>query len=251
MDNLINSPIDNELSKLSPFELKGKIIEMADEKSQEGRQLTAQRRKPRQPQLGERRSAQRILRLRTVCDDRVPPHPLTPRRNRRHSAERRHGRTLRDMDARQRLDARSRLPAQGLRILPDGTLGRPRRPARRVGRRHRGRQLSHPAAHTPLHRSDRAQISRLGHLRLQSPEGCHIRPIRSRRLHGRNVLLLRRAQAEPSARKGRRHSHHGAYVHTLHRDTGAERIRIHGARHRRRRHHPPTACTHGSTREPT
>ena len=32
MDNLINSPIDNELSKLSPFELKGKIIEMADEK---------------------------------------------------------------------------------------------------------------------------------------------------------------------------------------------------------------------------
>lgn len=33
MDNLINSPIDNELSKLSPFELKGKIIEMADEKS--------------------------------------------------------------------------------------------------------------------------------------------------------------------------------------------------------------------------
>lgn len=32
MDNLINSPIDQELSKLSPFELKGKIIEMADEK---------------------------------------------------------------------------------------------------------------------------------------------------------------------------------------------------------------------------
>lgn len=32
MDNLINSPIDQELSKLSPFELKGKIIELADEK---------------------------------------------------------------------------------------------------------------------------------------------------------------------------------------------------------------------------
>lgn len=32
MDNLINSPIDQELSKLSPFELKGKIIEMANEK---------------------------------------------------------------------------------------------------------------------------------------------------------------------------------------------------------------------------
>lgn len=32
MDNLINSPVDRELSKLSPFELKGKIIEMADEK---------------------------------------------------------------------------------------------------------------------------------------------------------------------------------------------------------------------------
>ncbi len=29
MDNLINSPIDQELSKLSPFELKGKIIELA------------------------------------------------------------------------------------------------------------------------------------------------------------------------------------------------------------------------------
>lgn len=32
MDNLINSHIDEELSKLSPFELKGRIIEMADEK---------------------------------------------------------------------------------------------------------------------------------------------------------------------------------------------------------------------------
>lgn len=32
MDNLINSTLDKELSKLSPFELKGKIIEMADEK---------------------------------------------------------------------------------------------------------------------------------------------------------------------------------------------------------------------------
>lgn len=32
MDNLINSPIDRELSNLSPFELKGKIIEMANEK---------------------------------------------------------------------------------------------------------------------------------------------------------------------------------------------------------------------------
>lgn len=32
MDNLINSPIDKELSKLSPFELKGRIIEMANEK---------------------------------------------------------------------------------------------------------------------------------------------------------------------------------------------------------------------------
>lgn len=32
MDNLINSPIDQELSKLSPFELKGRIIAMADEK---------------------------------------------------------------------------------------------------------------------------------------------------------------------------------------------------------------------------
>lgn len=32
MDNLINSPIDRELSKLSPFELKGRIIAMADEK---------------------------------------------------------------------------------------------------------------------------------------------------------------------------------------------------------------------------
>lgn len=32
MDNLINSPLDKELSKLSPFELKGRIIEMANEK---------------------------------------------------------------------------------------------------------------------------------------------------------------------------------------------------------------------------
>ena len=32
MDNLINSPLDKELSKLSPFELKGRIIAMADEK---------------------------------------------------------------------------------------------------------------------------------------------------------------------------------------------------------------------------
>lgn len=32
MDNLINSPVDAELSKLSPFELKGRIIAMADEK---------------------------------------------------------------------------------------------------------------------------------------------------------------------------------------------------------------------------
>lgn len=32
MDNQINSKIDEELSKLSPFELKGRIIEMADEK---------------------------------------------------------------------------------------------------------------------------------------------------------------------------------------------------------------------------
>lgn len=32
MDNLINSPLDLELSKLSPFELKGRIIEMANEK---------------------------------------------------------------------------------------------------------------------------------------------------------------------------------------------------------------------------
>jgi len=32
MDNLINSPIDAELSKLSPFELKGRIIAAADEK---------------------------------------------------------------------------------------------------------------------------------------------------------------------------------------------------------------------------
>lgn len=32
MDNLINSPLDAELSKLSPFELKGRIIAMADEK---------------------------------------------------------------------------------------------------------------------------------------------------------------------------------------------------------------------------
>lgn len=32
MDNLINSPLDQELSKLSPFELKGRIIEMANEK---------------------------------------------------------------------------------------------------------------------------------------------------------------------------------------------------------------------------
>lgn len=32
MDNLINSPVDQELSKLSPFELKNRIIEMADAK---------------------------------------------------------------------------------------------------------------------------------------------------------------------------------------------------------------------------
>lgn len=32
MDNRINSKVDSDLSKLSPFELKGKIIEMADEK---------------------------------------------------------------------------------------------------------------------------------------------------------------------------------------------------------------------------
>lgn len=32
MDNLINSPLDKELSKLSPFELKGHIIAMANEK---------------------------------------------------------------------------------------------------------------------------------------------------------------------------------------------------------------------------
>jgi len=32
MDNLINSPLDAELSKLSPFELKGRIIAAADEK---------------------------------------------------------------------------------------------------------------------------------------------------------------------------------------------------------------------------
>ncbi len=32
MDNLINSPLDKELSRLSPFELKGRIIAMADEK---------------------------------------------------------------------------------------------------------------------------------------------------------------------------------------------------------------------------
>ena len=32
MDNLMNSPIDEELSKLSPFELKGRIIEMANDK---------------------------------------------------------------------------------------------------------------------------------------------------------------------------------------------------------------------------
>ncbi len=32
MDNLINSPLDQELSKLSPFELKGHIIAMANEK---------------------------------------------------------------------------------------------------------------------------------------------------------------------------------------------------------------------------
>lgn len=32
MDNLINSPLDAELSKLSPFELKGRIIATADEK---------------------------------------------------------------------------------------------------------------------------------------------------------------------------------------------------------------------------
>lgn len=32
MDNLINSPLDKELSKLSPFELKGRIIEMANQK---------------------------------------------------------------------------------------------------------------------------------------------------------------------------------------------------------------------------
>lgn len=32
MDNLINSKMDEELSKLSPFELKGRIIEMADSK---------------------------------------------------------------------------------------------------------------------------------------------------------------------------------------------------------------------------
>lgn len=32
MDNLINSPLDKELSKLSPFELKNRIIEMANDK---------------------------------------------------------------------------------------------------------------------------------------------------------------------------------------------------------------------------
>ena len=32
MDNLINSPLDQELSKLSPFELKGRIIAMANER---------------------------------------------------------------------------------------------------------------------------------------------------------------------------------------------------------------------------
>lgn len=32
MDNLINSPLDKELSKLSPFELKGRIIAMANER---------------------------------------------------------------------------------------------------------------------------------------------------------------------------------------------------------------------------
>ena len=32
MDNLINSSLDKELSKLSPFELKGRIIAMANEK---------------------------------------------------------------------------------------------------------------------------------------------------------------------------------------------------------------------------
>lgn len=32
MDNLINSPIDKELARLSPFELKGRIIEMANDK---------------------------------------------------------------------------------------------------------------------------------------------------------------------------------------------------------------------------
>lgn len=32
MDNLINSPLDKELSKLSPFELKGRIIALANEK---------------------------------------------------------------------------------------------------------------------------------------------------------------------------------------------------------------------------
>lgn len=36
MDNLMNSPIDEELSKLSPFELKGRIIEMANDKVKKG-----------------------------------------------------------------------------------------------------------------------------------------------------------------------------------------------------------------------
>lgn len=195
MDNLINSPLDAELSKLSPFELKGRIIAAADEKVKNAAYtlLNAGRGNPNWLAIECRKAffALGMFAVEEAERDFYLPEGIA-------GVPQKEGISVRFEDW-----MRAHAGEPGVDFLKGAyeyALTELSADADSIIDEWAGGIMGHnyptPPPYSALHRKNRAEISRLGNLRRQSAKRHGIRPLRSRGFDSRHVLLLRCAQAE-------------------------------------------------------